>query len=97
MVRNLNSTTGDVFKVGETIRFSWIFCTSTNSLKLKVILFSLKFREESLGVTCNNTGGNESLGPPVGGIIFAQPELRNSNLNNNKMARRYNMPLQFKV
>jgi hypothetical protein len=28
---------------------------------------------ESLGTALTSTGGNESLGPPVGGIIFAQP------------------------
>jgi len=28
---------------------------------------------ESFGTAVINTGGNESLGPPVGGIMFAQP------------------------
>ena len=29
---------------------------------------------ESGGVTLTSTGGSESLGPPVGGMMFAQPE-----------------------
>jgi len=30
---------------------------------------------ESLGIALTNTGGSESLGPPPGGIILAQPAL----------------------
>jgi hypothetical protein len=31
---------------------------------------------ESGGVTFTSIGGSESLGPPVGGMMFAQPEVR---------------------
>jgi len=31
---------------------------------------------ESGGVTFTRSGGSESLSPPVGGIILAQPEFR---------------------
>jgi hypothetical protein len=33
----------------------------------------VKFTEESGGVAFSKTGGMESLGPPEGGIILAQP------------------------
>lgn len=72
-VFNLESTVGLMFGEGETFRFSRRFCTSINSSKVKVILLPVKFRVESPGVAFNNTGGIESLGPPCGGTILAQP------------------------
>jgi hypothetical protein len=33
----------------------------------------VKFKAESLGSASTSTGGSESLGPPPGGIILAQP------------------------
>jgi len=33
----------------------------------------LKFSALSLGAAITNTGGKLSLGPPVGGMIFAHP------------------------
>ena len=36
--------------------------------------FGVILVDESGGLTDNNTGGNESLGPPVGGMIFAHPD-----------------------
>ena len=59
--------------VGENIKFSAIFCTSINSSKIRVTLSPLKLSAESPGSAFNKRGGNESLGPPSGGIIFAQP------------------------
>jgi hypothetical protein len=44
-----------------------------NSLKVRVIRLPLKLIEESLGVALTRAGGRESLGPPEGGIILAQP------------------------
>ena len=38
-----------------------------------MILLPEKFFEESAGVTLISCGGSESLGPPEGGIILAQP------------------------
>src|SRR6185503_16581694 len=45
-----------------------------NSSKVKVIVLVLTPLLESGGVTFTSTGGSESLGPPVGGMMFAQPE-----------------------
>ena len=39
----------------------------------KLILFVLKFLEESPGVAFIHMGGIESFGPPCGGIMLAQP------------------------
>lgn len=44
-----------------------------NSSKVKVMVFVLKPLLESGGVTFTKKGGSESCGPPVGGIMFAQP------------------------
>ena len=41
-----------------------------------MIVFVLKPLDESGGVTFKSIGGSESLGPPVGGLMFAQPEFR---------------------
>lgn len=46
-----------------------------NSSNVNVTRDPEKFRVESPGVTLTNTGGSESLGPPSGGIILAQPEV----------------------
>ena len=43
------------------------------SSKVKVIVFDLNPLVESGGVTFKRRGGSESLSPPVGGIILAQP------------------------
>jgi hypothetical protein len=43
---------------------------------VKVIVFLSKFLLESAGVTFKRRGGRESLSPPVGGIILAQPVVR---------------------
>jgi hypothetical protein len=40
---------------------------------MKVILLTEKFLVESPGVAFSKTGGIESLGPPCGGMILAQP------------------------
>ena len=45
-----------------------------NSSKVKVIVFESNPFVESGGVTFKSKGGSESLGPPVGGMILAQPE-----------------------
>ena len=38
-----------------------------------MIRLLLKLSDESLGVAFSRTGGKLSRGPPVGGIMFAQP------------------------
>jgi hypothetical protein len=43
-------------------------------LKVRVILLPVKLILESVGVASMRIGGRVSLGPPVGGIILAQPE-----------------------
>ena len=43
------------------------------SSKVKVIVLLLKFLLESGGDAFKSRGGRESLSPPVGGIILAQP------------------------
>lgn len=66
-----------------------------------VICFPLKCKVESEGVNFKGTGGIESLGPPLGGIIFAQPELiitlkaaRTNNVMNSMKNRTCIMKLQ---
>jgi hypothetical protein len=39
-------------------------------------------KEESLGIALINWGGKLSLGPPLGGIILAQPVWLTSIINN---------------
>jgi len=48
-------------------------CKSTNSSNVNTILSPLKLRVESAGSAFTKRGGKESLGPPSGGIILAQP------------------------
>lgn len=65
--------------VGETRILVKGFCcctSSINSSKVKLIVLLLKFLLESGGVTLTSRGGSESLSPPVGGMILAQPEVR---------------------
>src|SRR5579875_2677460 len=71
-VRNLLSITGGFSGVGQTIMLSCGLSMVTYSSKLSVILLLLKCVEESEGVAFTKTGGKESLGPPVGGMILAQ-------------------------
>jgi hypothetical protein len=42
-------------------------------LKLSTILLVLKFLAESSGLAVSSMGGMVSRGPPVGGMILAQP------------------------
>jgi hypothetical protein len=75
-VLNLPSIAGILSGLGETIRSSFrLLSNCTYSLNVSTILFPLKFIVESFGTALTKTGGKESLGPPVGGIILAQPEL----------------------
>jgi hypothetical protein len=46
---------------------------SMNSSNEKLILLPLKFRVESPGFDLTSIGGSESLNPPWGGTILAQP------------------------
>ena len=51
-----------------------MFCSSTYSSNVKVILFPVKLSAESFGFALSKRGGKESLGPPCGGMILAHPE-----------------------
>jgi hypothetical protein len=57
---------------GFTNKFCCISLASTYSSNVSVIFFELKLIEESLGNAITKLGGNESRGPPLGGIILAQ-------------------------
>src|SRR3954469_11076997 len=89
-VRNLLVISGCTFGLGHTTTFSLGLSTCTYSSKLSVILLVLNCRAESLGVAVTSTGGNESLGPPVGGIILAHEEpihiMQSSMLKNRSVA-----------
>ena len=60
--------------IGETMRLDCTFCKSMYSSNEKVIFLPEKFIEESPGTALTSFGGIESLGPPDGGMILAQPE-----------------------
>ncbi len=62
--------------VGATIRFSATLSNCTYSSKVREMLLSLNPLLESGGSAFTSMGGSESVGPPVGGIILAQPECR---------------------
>src|ERR1700741_5171971 len=47
--------------------------TSTYSSKFKTMRLVRTFSAESRGTEATNTGGRESLLPPVGGMMLAQP------------------------
>lgn len=70
--RSLASTWGVFGIVGDTMRFSLMFCRVTYSSKFMVINLGAVFTAESLGTANSNRGGKLSLGPPLGGIILAQ-------------------------
>jgi hypothetical protein len=76
----LKSTLGSLAGDGEIKTFSRADCTSTNSSNVNTILFEAKLRVESGGLTFKSTGGKLSLGPPSGGIIFAQPVANRASL-----------------
>src|SRR5882757_3807288 len=60
---------------GDIMAFCEKLSMSTYSSNVKLILLPVKFTDESRGVTLSNTGGIESLAPPMGGTTFAQPGL----------------------
>jgi len=60
--------------MGDTITFCIKLSTCIYSSKEKLTLFPLKFTDESAGFALINTGGRESLNPPCGGTMLAQPE-----------------------
>ncbi len=73
-VLNLFSINGVFSGFGEAINSSVSFWSnSTYSLNVSTIFCALKLIVESFGAALTSTGGNESLGPPVGGIMLAQP------------------------
>ncbi|MEB3059412.1 hypothetical protein VJI94_08265, partial [Parvimonas sp. D9] len=49
-----------------------VFCKDTNSSNVSRIFLVFTLVAESLGLAITNRGGKLSLGPPLGGIIFAQ-------------------------
>src|SRR5262245_39946354 len=65
--------------VGEIRRLPCVFNVgSIYSSKVSVIVLSLNPFVKLGGLAFNRTGGSESLGPPEGGIILAQPEVNTS-------------------
>src|SRR3990170_5464742 len=72
-VDNFRVTVGVLTGIGDTIISCCALSASTYSSKERVIVFSVKLREESCGSALRKTGGKLSLGPPSGGIIVAQP------------------------
>ena len=74
MVRNCALTIGGLIGNGENNTLSNGSCSSMYSLNDRVILLPLNWVVESFGTADIKTGGRESLGPPVGGIILAQPD-----------------------
>ena len=73
-VLNFDSTLGGIEGFGEIRRFLKVSCgCSIYSSKVKVIVLVLKPLLESGGDTFKRRGGSESLSPPVGGIMLAQP------------------------
>ena len=75
MVRTLPFTLigGDVSKEGDQITLLEISFISMSSSKVSTICLLLKLTVESPGSALRSNGGRESLGPPAGGMILAQP------------------------
>jgi hypothetical protein len=67
-------TVGMIFGTGDTIRLFLIF--SPYSSKFRIIFLGLTCSAFTVGSAFTRTGGSESLGPPVGGTIFAQPVIK---------------------
>src|SRR6185437_1887598 len=90
MVLSLYSTLGWLFGTGDTIRFLRTSFRSTYSSKLSTIFLLLKCSVPSSGSADTSTGGRVSFGPPVGGIIFAQPVMpgNQSKMEPNKSSER---------
>ena len=61
------------FCVGEISTFSFAFSRVTYSLKVSVMRLDKVFVAESRGIAWIKIGGRVSLGPPVGGMMLAQP------------------------
>lgn len=64
---------GMFFCVGEMSTFSFAFSRVTYSLKVSVMRLDRVFVAESRGMAWIKIGGSVSLGPPVGGMMLAQP------------------------
>jgi hypothetical protein len=64
-------------------------CTYSSNEKL--ILFPVKFTDELAGLAFVNIGGNESLNPPWGGTMLAQPELLNMLIEMIASKKRYDI------
>ena len=64
---------GMFFCVGEMSTFSFAFSRVTYSLKVSVMRLDRVFVAESRGIAWIKIGGSVSLGPPVGGMMLAQP------------------------
>ncbi len=73
------STNGVDLVVGDMITSCDTLSSSTNSLNTSSILLPVKFSAESFGLDFTNLGGMESIGPPPGGMILAQPECSRHN------------------
>jgi len=64
-------------------------------LNVSVTLLVLKLSVESAGTALTKTGGNESLGPPVGGMMLAQ-EVRTRSLGIKKIMKK-NIKYRFNL
>src|SRR5688500_10095987 len=64
---------GGVSKMGDRIRLLVRSFRSISSSKVSTICLLLKLTVESAGSALISKGGRESLGPPEGGMILAQP------------------------
>jgi hypothetical protein len=71
---------------------SWGLFNSTYSLKVRTIFPPGNCVVESGGLAFINRGGRESLGPPPGGMILAQPQ-RDWMMEMNRPAKRYERSL----
>src|SRR3954447_23161772 len=69
--RSLLVISGCILGLGQITTFSVGLSTCTYSSKLRVTLLVLNCRAEPLGVAVSSTGGSQSLGPPVGGMMLA--------------------------
>src|SRR5450631_1177794 len=81
-------TVGGILGTGLTVMLALTSFMSRYSSKFKMIFFDVKCSEFNGGLAVKSTGGTESLGPPVGGIILAQPVIKGTRSRTRKTSKK---------